>query len=131
MVHNPNCSNSYKSDDSDCCKECKEYYCVTKQDCEWIKCPVSEKWMLENCTSLSKTCLDFGYSIRSVWLEILGNLQRNTKESRGDTEYILLYLMTVFNYKFIILYCLILGASFTTHMPKTPCVIFIVVSKRI
>jgi hypothetical protein len=36
-VHNPNSSNSDKNDDSDCCKECKEYYCVTKEECDWIK----------------------------------------------------------------------------------------------
>jgi len=47
MVHNPNPSNSDNSDDNYCCKECKEYYCVTEQDWEWIKCPVCEKWMLE------------------------------------------------------------------------------------
>jgi hypothetical protein len=47
MVRNPNSSNSDKSDDIDCCKEFKEYYCVTKQDCEWIKCPFCEKWVLE------------------------------------------------------------------------------------
>jgi hypothetical protein len=38
MVHNPNSSNSDKNDDSDCCKECKEYCCVTKEECDWIKC---------------------------------------------------------------------------------------------
>jgi hypothetical protein len=31
MVHNPNLSNSDEHDDSDCCKECKKYYCVTKK----------------------------------------------------------------------------------------------------
>ena len=80
MVHNPNCSNSDKSDDNDCCKECKEYYCVTKQDCDWIKCPVYEKRMLENCTSLSKTCLDCGHDIRSVWLE---KLKKSTDKYEG------------------------------------------------
>jgi hypothetical protein len=30
MVHNPNSSNC----DSDCCKECKEYCCVTKEECD-------------------------------------------------------------------------------------------------
>jgi len=77
MVHNPNSSNCDKRDDSDCCKECKEYEycCVTEQICEWIKCPVCEKWMLENCTSLSKICLDFGHNIRSLWLEKLNTLR--------------------------------------------------------
>jgi hypothetical protein len=43
MVHNPNSSNSDKTDDSDCCKECKEYCCVTKEECDWIQCSVCGK----------------------------------------------------------------------------------------
>jgi hypothetical protein len=40
MIDNPNSSNSDKNDDNDCCKECKEYCCVTKEECDWIKCSV-------------------------------------------------------------------------------------------
>jgi len=40
MVHNPNFSNSDKYDNSDCCKEYKEYYYITKQECDCIKCSV-------------------------------------------------------------------------------------------
>jgi hypothetical protein len=40
MVHNPNSRNSDKNGDSDCCKECEEYCCVTKEECDWIKCSV-------------------------------------------------------------------------------------------
>ena len=81
IVHNPNSSNSDNGDDNDCCEECKEYCCVTKQDCEWIKCPVCKKWILENCTGLAKTCLDCGHSILSVWLE---KLKKSTKKYEGQ-----------------------------------------------
>jgi hypothetical protein len=57
MVHNPNSSNSDKNDDSDCCTECKEYCCGTKEECEWIKCSLCGKWLHENCTIGSKTCM--------------------------------------------------------------------------
>jgi len=80
VVHNPNSSNSDNGDYNDCCKECKEYYCVTEQDCQWIKCPVCEKWMLENYTSLSKTCLDCGHNIRFEWLE---KLEKSTEKYEG------------------------------------------------
>jgi hypothetical protein len=60
MVRNPNSSNADKNDDSDCCKECKEYYSVTKEGCDWIKCSDCEKWLHENCTIFFKTCIDCG-----------------------------------------------------------------------
>jgi hypothetical protein len=34
IVHNPNSSNSDKNNESEFCKECKEYYCVTKDECD-------------------------------------------------------------------------------------------------
>jgi hypothetical protein len=43
MVHNPNSNNSDKNDDSDCSKECKEYYCVTNEEYDWIKCSFCDK----------------------------------------------------------------------------------------
>jgi hypothetical protein len=36
MVYNTSSSNSDKND-SDLCKECKEYYYVTKEECDWIE----------------------------------------------------------------------------------------------
>jgi hypothetical protein len=48
MVQNPNSSNSDRNDDSDCCKECKEYCCVTKEEYDWIKLSFCEKWLHEN-----------------------------------------------------------------------------------
>jgi hypothetical protein len=59
-VHNPNSSNSDKNDDSDCCEECEEYYYIRKEECDWIKCSVCEKWLHENRTIFSKTCIDCG-----------------------------------------------------------------------
>jgi hypothetical protein len=38
MLRYPNSSNPDKNEDSDFCKECKEYYYhVTKEECDWIK----------------------------------------------------------------------------------------------
>jgi hypothetical protein len=54
-------------------------------------------------------------------LRILKNV-RNTQRSEGShnhTEHIL-YDYSFVYFKFIILYCIVCGASFTTHMPKTP-----------
>ena len=42
MAHNPNSSNSDKNDDLDCSQEYKEYYGVTRQECDWTKCSVCE-----------------------------------------------------------------------------------------
>jgi hypothetical protein len=50
-------------------------------------------------------------------LKNLRNLQRSKKEFHSDREHILFDLITIFLLKFIILYCIIHGASFTTHMP--------------
>jgi hypothetical protein len=69
MVHNPNSNNSDKNGDSDCLRECKEYCCVTKEECDWIKCSVCEKWLYENCTICSKSCIDFGRNNRSQHLK--------------------------------------------------------------
>jgi hypothetical protein len=63
MVHNPNSSNSDKNDGSGCCKECKEYYCVTKEECDWIKCSFCKK--VGALHNFSKSCLDCGRIIRS------------------------------------------------------------------
>jgi hypothetical protein len=60
MFHFPSSSNSVVHDDSDCCKECKEYYKLTKQECDWIKWSVCEKLLHENCTIFSKTYTDYG-----------------------------------------------------------------------
>ena len=40
-------------DSSDFCNELKEYYCVVKQECDWIKFSVCEQWLYENCTVFS------------------------------------------------------------------------------
>jgi hypothetical protein len=77
MVHNPNSINSDKNYDSDCCRECEEYCCVTKEECDWIKCSVCEKWLLENCTTCSKTCIDCGRNYRSMNLK---ELKKSTKK---------------------------------------------------
>jgi hypothetical protein len=65
MVHNQNSSISDKNEESDCRKECKEYCCVTKGECDWIKCSLCEKWLHENCTIFSKTYMDCGRNNRS------------------------------------------------------------------
>jgi len=65
-VHRPNSSNYH---DSDCCKECMECYCVTKQEYEWIECTVCGKWLHEKCSIFSKTCIDCGHNICSKYLE--------------------------------------------------------------
>jgi hypothetical protein len=43
MVQNLNSSSSDNNDHSGCCKECKEYYYVTKDERDWIKCSGCEK----------------------------------------------------------------------------------------
>ena len=70
IVHNPNSNNSDKNGDSDCCAECKEYCYVTKEECAWIKCSFCEKWLHENYTISSQTCLDCGRNNRSKNLKI-------------------------------------------------------------
>jgi hypothetical protein len=69
IVHNRNSRDSDKDNESDCCKECKECYCVPKGKCGWIKCLVCEKWLHENCTILSQTCVDCGRNNGSKDLE--------------------------------------------------------------
>jgi hypothetical protein len=76
MFDKPNSSNSDKNDDSDCCEECKEYCCVTKEECDWIKHSVCEKWLRENCTYLSKTCIDCGHKNCSE------NVKKRTKSTK-------------------------------------------------
>jgi hypothetical protein len=76
MVHNPNTRNSDKNDDSDCCKECKEYYYVAKEECDWIKCSLCERWLHENCTIFSKPCIDCGRINRS----------KNPKQRKKSTK---------------------------------------------
>jgi hypothetical protein len=64
IIQIPNESSSHQDDD-DCCEECKEYYYLRKEECDWIKCSVCEKWLHENCTIVSKTCIDCGRNKRS------------------------------------------------------------------
>jgi len=35
-----------------------ENSCITKQECDWIKCTVCEKWLREKRSIFSKTCID-------------------------------------------------------------------------
>jgi hypothetical protein len=105
MVYNPNSSNSDKNYDSDCCKECKEYCCVTKEECDWIKCSLCEKWLHENCTIFSKTCIEFGRNNHSK--KNLRNLQTSKKEPHNDTErnyFILLRICLLQIYYFLLHY---------------------------
>jgi hypothetical protein len=87
--------NSDKNNDSDCCKECEECYYVTKEECDWIKCSFCEKWLHENYTNFSKTCIDCGRNNRSRKLKKVRNLQRSKKEPHSDTQHILFYLITI------------------------------------
>jgi hypothetical protein len=63
IVQIPTESSSHQDDD-DCCKECEEYYYLTREECDSIKCSVCEKWLHENCTISSKTCIDCGRNKR-------------------------------------------------------------------
>jgi hypothetical protein len=117
MVQNPNLSNSDKNDDGDCCKGWKEYYYATKEECDWIKCSFCEKWLFENCTILSKTWIDFGS--RSLSKNLEKRKKSTKKEPHSDREHIWFDYNFVY-FRFIILYCIIWGASFTMLMPKTP-----------
>lgn len=83
MFRNPNSS---KSDDSDCCKEYNECYCVTKQECDWINCPIFEKWLHENCTVFSKPAPFMDAKAVLSILENVRNVQRSKKETHSDTE---------------------------------------------
>lgn len=56
--------NSENGDD-DRCKECHEYYYVTREECDWIMCIVCKKWLHENCTKFSDTCIDCGRNNKS------------------------------------------------------------------
>jgi hypothetical protein len=76
MVKNPKSSYSDKNDDIDCCKECKEYCCVKKEEYDWIKFSFCEKWLHENCTLSSKTCIDCGRNNRSK------NLNKRKKSTK-------------------------------------------------
>lgn len=54
-------STSGDSDEGDDrCKECKEYYYLTKEECDWIKCCECERWLHENCTIFTTFCIDCG-----------------------------------------------------------------------
>jgi hypothetical protein len=80
MVHNPNSSNSDRYYDSDWCKECKEYCCVTKEERDCIKCSVCGKWLHENCTICCKTCIDSGSNNRYMNCE---KRKKYTKKQEG------------------------------------------------
>jgi hypothetical protein len=92
MVRNRNSSNSTKNDDSGYCKECKEYYYVTKEERDWIKCSVCEKWSHEKGTTFSKTCTIVNVVTVVKNLKNVRNLQRS-KESHSDTKHILFYFI--------------------------------------
>lgn len=85
MVHNPNSRNS---DDSDCCRECMNYYCATKQECDWMK---REKWLHENCTVFFPRLASIvdATSALSI-LKNVRNLRTGKEESHSEREYRLL-----------------------------------------
>jgi hypothetical protein len=60
MVHRPYSCHSNEHEESNCCKECKNYYCVTKKECDWIKHRVCENWLHESCTIFSSACKNYG-----------------------------------------------------------------------
>jgi hypothetical protein len=93
MVHNPKSSISDKKDESDCCKERKEYY-VTQEECDWIKYSACEKWLHETAQFSSKpaSTLDVATFLRV--LKNVRNLQRS-KESHNDREHILFDLKKI------------------------------------
>jgi hypothetical protein len=117
VVPNPNWSNFDKNDNSDYCKECKEYYYVIKEECDWIKCSVCEKWLHENCTIFSKTCIDCGRNNRSRNLKNVRNLQRSKKEPHSDTEHRLFYLITILSTTNL-LFCI---ALYVGHLSPRIC----------
>jgi hypothetical protein len=39
---------------------------VTKEECDWIKCSFYEKWLSENCTIFSETCIDCGNGSKNL-----------------------------------------------------------------
>jgi hypothetical protein len=79
MVHNPNSSNSNKNYDIDCCKEYKECYGVTKQECDWTKCSVCESDCVKTAQFSLKPASIVG---ATAILSILKNL-RNTQKLRS------------------------------------------------
>lgn len=117
LVHNSNSNNSEKNDDRDGCKECKEYYYVTKQECGWIKCSVCERWLHENCTVFSKTCSDCGHNNRSENLEKRNKVQRNKKESHIDRGYRLFSLITILFTTSLLFY----AALYVAHLSQCIC----------
>jgi hypothetical protein len=106
MVHNPNSRNSDKNDDSDICKECKEYYYVKKGECDWIKCSFCEKWLLENCTIFSQTCIDCGRNNSSKNLKKTYEIYKEVRRSLIVIQNRLFYLITIFTavYYFVLHY---------------------------
>ena len=52
-------------DDDDRCKECNEFYYLTKEECDWIKCCDCGRWLHENCTIFPKYCIDCGRKQKS------------------------------------------------------------------
>ena len=133
MVHNPHVSNSDKNDDSDCCEECNEYCCVTKEECDWIKCSLCEKWLHENCTVFSKTCIDCGRNNCYKDLKNVRNIQ--VRRSLILIQHIIFYLITILfttNLLFCItLYVGHLHQAYAKNALLHTFVIFIAVSKRI
>jgi hypothetical protein len=83
MVDNRKARSSDKDNGNDCCKECRECYCVTKGKCDWIKSLVCAKWLHENCAIFSQIYVDCGRNNGSKNLEKQRNLQIN-KESHSD-----------------------------------------------
>jgi len=63
-----------------------EYYCVTEQECDWIKCLVSESGCLKAAKLSPKPASILDAATFLSILKKVRNLQRSKKKSHSDTE---------------------------------------------
>lgn len=66
-----------------------------KKERNCLKFSICEKWLHENYTIFSGTCIDCGHNNRSTYLEKRTKSTKKQNESHSDTEHRLFYLITV------------------------------------